>query len=249
MNSVLLDLQSHGGALDVSVSHAALQHVAAGLIPSYLRLYTPTRIVAFGSQDRAATGYSRAVEIARHLGFRPLERLAGGRAAVFHEETLAFSFAVPDTNPAANTQDRFELVSEAIRDTLRGIGLQAHIGAVPGEYCPGAWSINIAQRVKVAGIGQRLVKGGAHVGGVIVIDDHSLIRRTLVPVYEALDISWDADTTGSIAQFSAAVTRESVGRALIDSFGSRFHMVTTETSETLLTKAKTLVGRHEPLVA
>ena len=49
------------------------------------------------SRSRTAprAGFEAAVEAARAAGFEPVVRLAGGRAAVFHEGTLALAWATP----------------------------------------------------------------------------------------------------------------------------------------------------------
>ena len=73
--------------------------VAAGELPETLRLARPGRIVAFGKRDAVAQGYAAAVQAARDGGFEAIERLAGGRAAVFHEDTIAFAHAIPDADP------------------------------------------------------------------------------------------------------------------------------------------------------
>src|SRR5438105_2099529 len=86
-------------AFGVGVSRAILVRVAAGELPPTLRLHRPGAILAFSRQDRAAAGYAAAVRAAREAGFEPVVRLAGGRAAVYHEATLACSWAVPDRQP------------------------------------------------------------------------------------------------------------------------------------------------------
>ena len=59
-------------------------------------------------------------------------------------------------------------MAELIAATLRGLGVDARVGEVPGEYCPGAYSVNARGAVKLSGIGQRMIRGGAHMGGVVV---------------------------------------------------------------------------------
>ena len=147
----------------------------------------------------AAAGYERAVEAALAAGFPPVERLAGGRAAVFHEGTIAFTRAYPDPHPPRRTYERFEEVAALVAGTLGDLGIDARVGEVPGEYCPGAYSVNAGGARKLAGIGQRMIRGGAHVGVVIVVSGEDLVREALVPVYEALDLDWDPDTSGSVA--------------------------------------------------
>src|SRR5207244_3727585 len=72
-------------------------------------------------------------------------------------------------------------------------------GEGPGEYCPGEHSVNARGQVKVMGVGQRLVATAAHVGGVIVVSGAERIRQVLVPVYEALGLTWDPSTVGALA--------------------------------------------------
>ena len=49
---------------------------------------------------------------------------------------------------------------------------------------------------KLAGIGQRVIHGGAHVGTVVVVEDAESIRDVLEPVYAALELDWDPATVG-----------------------------------------------------
>ena len=69
--------------------------VAAGELPETLRIARPGPIVAFGKRDVVTAGYPDAVRAARAGGFEAVEGLAGGRAAVFHEDTIAFAHADP----------------------------------------------------------------------------------------------------------------------------------------------------------
>jgi octanoyl-[GcvH]:protein N-octanoyltransferase len=185
-------------AFGVAVSRAILLRVAAGELLPTMRLHRTARILAFGRHDAASGGFGRAVEAARAADFDPVIRLAGGRAALYHEGTLAMSFALPDPRPAARTHARFEQVAGWVATALRRLGVDARVGEVPGEYCPGEWSVNARGRSKLVGVGQRIIAGGAHLGVVIVVRDSALVRETLIPVYGALGLEWDPATTGSV---------------------------------------------------
>jgi lipoate-protein ligase A len=148
--------------------------------------------------DRLAPGYPRALEIAREHGYEPVERMAGGRAAVFHEGTIAFSKATKEAALRTGTAPRFEEMAAIVASALRRLDIDARVGEIEGEYCPGQWSVNWAGRAKLAGIGQRVIAGGAHVGGVLVFRGADEIRGVLIPVYEALGLDWDPATAGSI---------------------------------------------------
>ena len=80
-------------AYDTAVSHAILERVARGELPETFRLARPGAMVAFGKQDVNSPGYTDAVTAAYAGGFEAVQRLAGGRAAVFHENTIAFAWA------------------------------------------------------------------------------------------------------------------------------------------------------------
>ncbi len=184
---------------DAAVSRAVLRQVGAGDLPETLRLYVPDRLVAFGSRDAANPAFAAAEQIAAAEGFGSYRRLAGGKAAVFHEHTIAFAWAIPSSDPSAAIAERFDEADAIIIAALGSLGVDARVGEVPGEYCPGANSINTGGRFKLAGIGQRLTAGAAHVGGVIVVDRADLVNRALVPVYDALGYTWDPATTGAVS--------------------------------------------------
>jgi octanoyl-[GcvH]:protein N-octanoyltransferase len=211
-------------AFGTAVSRAILIRVAAGELPAILRLNRPGPILAFSRQDRASPGFAVAVRAAREGGFEPVLRLAGGRAAVFHEQTLACSWAVPDPRPAARTMERFRELAELLAVALGGLGVDARVGEVPGEYCPGAWSVNARGRTKLVGIGQRLIAGGAHRGAVVVVGGSERIRRVLVPVYEALGLEWDPASAGSIEDELGEVSLDAVEKAILSELGRRYRL-------------------------
>ena len=185
-------------ALDTAVSRALLRQVASGTEPETLRVYTPADVVAFGPQDTRADGYGKATAAARAQGFEAIERLAGGRAAVFHGGTIAFSWTMPDGTPRDDVMARFDEAADIMMRALRRLGIDARVGEVAGEYCPGQHSVNARGERKLMGVGQRLIRGAAHVGGVVVVGDGGRIRDVLVPVYEALGVEWRPETVGSV---------------------------------------------------
>ena len=171
-------------------------------------------MVAFGRQDANSPGYAEAVAAARAGGFEAVERLAGGRAAVFHEQTIAFAWAGRADDVWSGTHDRFARIAGIVERALRRLGVDARTGEIPREYCPGEYSINAGGRRKLVGIGQRLIRGTWHIGGVIVVAEAERVRDILVPVYEALGLDWDPGTAGSVADEVPGATWEDVADAL-----------------------------------
>jgi len=206
-------------ALDVAVSRAILERVAAGELPETMRLARPGAMVAFAKQDAVSDGYAAAARAARAGHFEAVLRLAGGRAAVFHEQTIAFARALPESNPRAGIHARFEAVAELLARAFRRLGVDARVGEVPGEYCPGGWSVNARGRTKLAGLGQRLIGGAAHMGAVVVVDQGERVRDVLVPVYEALGLEWDPATTGSLAAEAPGIGWDDVAAAILAEHG------------------------------
>lgn len=233
-------------ALGTAVSEAILHRVAAGELGATLRLHRPPRELAFAKQDRAAPGFAAAVRAARAAGFEPVVRLAGGRAAVFHEGTLAIAWSRPDRRPVARVHERFREAAEIVAAALCGLGVDARIGEVPGEWCPGTWSVNAGGRVKLAGIGQRMIAGGAHIGAVVVAAGGDLVAEALGPVYRALGLDWDPQTCGSVAQELGGVGLDEVEASLLGELGARYELREAEIDAATLARAAELESRHAP---
>jgi octanoyl-[GcvH]:protein N-octanoyltransferase len=218
--------------------------VAAGELPQTLRVARPAPMVAFGKQDALAPGYAEAVSAARGQGFDAVLRLAGGRAAVFHEGTIGLAHAVPEPTPRAGIRQRFEGTAALVTRALGALGVDARVGEVPGEYCPGTYSVSARGRTKLAGIGQRLIANAAHVGSVVVVSDAARVRQVLLPVYEALGLEWDPATTGEVAAEATGVTWEQVRDALLAEYARDHELVPAELDEATLELAHSLAAEH-----
>jgi octanoyl-[GcvH]:protein N-octanoyltransferase len=231
-------------ALDVAVSRAILLRVAAGELPETMRLTRPGAMVAFGRQDVASARYEDGVRAARDAGFEPIERLAGGRAAVFHEQTLAIAHARPDSEPQAHIYPRFEESSDWITTALKRLGVDARVGEVPGEYCPGGYSVNARGETKLAGIGQKLIKGAGHLGGVLVVGGSDRVRDVLVPVYEALGLSFDPATAGSVGDELPSVGLDEMESALMEELSRGYDVIEGQLDPETLELAQRLAPEH-----
>ena len=231
-------------ALDTAVSRALMLRVAAGELPETLRVARPGPIVAFGKRDAVTAGYPDAVRAAREGGYEAIERLAGGRAAVFHEDTIAIAHAVADADPRRRVTERFAMTSELVTAALRRLGVDARVGEVAGEYCPGSHSVNAGGERKLVGIGQRLVAGGAHIGGVVVVDGSARVRDILLPVYAALGLDWRPEVTGSVADETPGASWRGVADAIVAEYADRYELVPGELDDGTLALARTLAPRH-----
>jgi lipoate-protein ligase A len=229
--------------LDTAIARATLIRGSDGEIGETFRLHVPGRMLAFGKQDVISDGYGDAVEAARVAGFTPVERLAGGRAAAFHEGTLAFSWMIPDEDPRRNIRARYEALSELMVRAFTKLGAPAAVGEVPGEYCPGRYSVHVNGR-KVMGVGQRLARRATHVGGVITVTDTALLRRALVPVYAALGLVWDPGTAGALAESIPGLTMAETAEAVFAEVALLGRTVVTDHDPKTVALAESMASEH-----
>src|SRR6476661_2066928 len=206
-------------ALELAVSHALLTRVAARELPTTLRIYRPAPAVAFGKLDTLRPGYAAALEASRAHGYAPVLRLPGGHAAAYNRQSLCVDVVWALEDPIEGTHDRFAQEGERLAGALRSLGVDARVGEVRGEYCPGQYSVNARGKVKLVGTAQRVVRGAALLGASIVVGDGPGVRAVLEDVYAALEFPWDAGTAGAIDEEVPGVTVEAVATAVAAAYG------------------------------
>ena len=164
----------------------------AGLIRATVHRPEPT--VGFGRLDVRLPGYAAAVAAARAHGFEPVVREPGGHAAAYHRGSLVLE--IRGSGGIEGVKQRFEETAGRLVVALRGLGVDGRVGEVPGAYCPGQWSVNLAGRVKLAGLAQRVARGEWMIGSAIICEDVEPVRAVLIDVYAALGLSFDPATVG-----------------------------------------------------
>lgn len=185
--------------LDTAVSRAILQRVSDGSLPETLQVGLPHRVMAFGKHDTLSGGFSEAEGIARAHGYDPTIRIAGGRAVAFSPTIVRFAWSIPVAQPAPTMHARFRTLADAVVKMLDRFGVEGTVGEIRDEYCAGEYSVNILGSRKVMGVGQRLSRSAAQVGGMIVVSDPDDINAVLVPIYGALGVPINPEATGSIS--------------------------------------------------
>jgi lipoate-protein ligase A len=231
---------------DTAVSHALLRAVAAGEAAESFRLYRPADALAFSGLDRRSEGFGRAAARARAAGFEPLLRLTGGRAAAFERTGVAFAWSVQVDELRSGIHERFAATAELVRAALCDLGVDARIGEVAGEYCPGEYSVNARGRRKLMGVGQRVVRGAAHVGGVIVVEGAERVRGVLCDVYAELGHSLAPETVGGVAD-EVATCAADIEEAIIARLAARYSLEEAAIGSQHLARAEVLAPKHEDL--
>lgn len=231
-------------ALEVALQESLLAMVAAGTHPPVVRCYRPLATVAFGRRDGFLPGFSRAAAAAREQGFDPVIRAAGGRAAAYDEGCLVLDEVMAEPDSMRSVRERFAGEAQRQARALRSLGVDARVGQVPGEYCPGEFSVNARGRTKLAGAAQRIVRGGWLFSTVVVVSSARTVRAVLEDVYGELGLDWDPSTTGSVADEVAGVDVEDVRRALLAEYAQRYRLLSAPLGALMLARAQELLERH-----
>jgi octanoyl-[GcvH]:protein N-octanoyltransferase len=231
-------------ALEVAVSHTLVERVDAGALGAVVRLYRPAPTLAFGRLDALRPGYVAAAAAARAAGFEPVLRAPGGHAVAYHEGCLGIDEVIPEADPIAGMQDRFARSGELLAEALRTLGVDARVGRVAGEFCPGDFTVNAGGRVKVVGTAQRVVRHASLLAASVAVTGGAALRDALSVVYEPLELDWDRRTAGAIEDDLPGVTVDAVERAVLEAYGRRFELVEGALDAGTLALAERLEDRH-----
>jgi octanoyl-[GcvH]:protein N-octanoyltransferase len=158
-------------------------------------VHRPEPTVAFGRLDRLRPGYADAVAAARRHGFAVLEREPGGHAAAYGPESVVVE--LEGEGGLEGTHHRFELAAATLVAALRDLGVDARLGPVEGEYCPGDYSVNLAGHRKLAGFAQRVRGRRWTIGANVTVGDPAPLIAVLTDVYAALELPFDPATVGA----------------------------------------------------
>jgi octanoyl-[GcvH]:protein N-octanoyltransferase len=234
-------------ALEMALAHAMMRRVSRGELDAVLRVYRPTSgAVAFGRRDVRLPGFPDAVGAARRAGFCPCVRAQGGRAVAYTEQTLVVDHVSPDPEWPSGLERRFEDFGGLWTGVLRGLGVDARVGEVPGEYCPGSHSINARGVVKLVGTAQRMVRGAWLFSAVLVVHGADVLRPLLREVYAALDLPFDDASVGSLAGEAPGVTLDLVEEELLAAYDRRYGLDPADLPGDLVAEAQQLAHDHRP---
>jgi octanoyl-[GcvH]:protein N-octanoyltransferase len=222
--TIVRQQESLGAAADLDFALELLRKVKAGQTGPTLRLYRPSPTVAFGQRDTHLPGFEAAARACREQGFEPLVRKAGGRAAAYHEGTLVIDHIEPHADAIAGAKARFSFFGDLLAEALRSAGVDAAVGEIPGEYCPGEFSVHgqdpaaPGRQIKLVGTAQRVVSGGWLFSSVIVVENSAPIRAVLEASYAALGLDWDPATAGAVNDLAPQLDVDAIETAVIGAY-------------------------------
>ncbi|MGZ4248167.1 MAG: lipoyl protein ligase domain-containing protein [Solirubrobacteraceae bacterium] len=198
----LYDHAASDAALDVAVSHALLNRAARKGFGS-LRLWRPlSPALSVGRLDVRHPRLDEVLALARAAAVTPVRRLAGGHAATLDSGCLCLGWA--QAHPRLEESSaRYELIAGALVEALGALDVQSSLGESPGEWCPGAWSVQ-GPSGKLAGLAQRVVSGGAWCEALIVIRAAPELRALARQAHRVLDLEWGESAQGELAELVPA---------------------------------------------
>ena len=200
-----------------------LREVASGQREATLRMYQPNPTVAFGRRDELNPGFAAASAACAEHGFEVLVRKVGGHAAAYHQGCLVVDHFQPASDARSGNTLRYELFGSMYAQGLREVGVDARMGEIPGEYCPGEYSVHAqlpasagGGRIKLVGTAQRVVTGGWWVSTGIVVSDSAPLRAVTADVYRALGMDLDPATVGAAQDANPALLMEDLEDAILE---------------------------------
>ena len=232
-------------ALELAVAHALVRRASSGEIDGVLRVYRPSGAVAvFGRRETRLEGFPRAVRAVSGARFEPVVRATGGRAVAYTEQALVIDHVSRDLHAPQALDQRFETFGRMFADVFRRLGVDAHVGPVPGEYCPGAQSVNARGVVKLVGTAQRVVRDAWLFSSLVVVGDAARVRPVLTDVYRHLDQEFDGASVGSLRGEAPTLDLDTVEDALLAAYGDLGPLEPTPVDARTMDVANELVVQH-----
>ncbi|TDD13608.1 lipoate--protein ligase family protein [Kribbella turkmenica] len=205
--------------MELAVAHALVRRASAGELTEALRVYRPAApVVVFGRRDTHLPGFRAAVRATQAAGFEPLVRAVGGRPVAYTTEALVVDHVKHERLAPDGLETRFKQFGLLYAEVLHGLGIDARVGAVPGEYCPGAHSVNARGVVKLVGTGQRVVPNGWLFSALTVVGDDARLQPLLAEVYGQLELPFDPASVGSLSTEVPGLTVEAVEQRIFEAY-------------------------------
>lgn len=156
------------------------------------------------------------MQVAERHGFEPVTRHAGGHAAAYDHGSVVIELARPEDQIVGGIEARFSELASLISTSLARHGVALELGELPGEYCPGRFSLHIPGGPKVAGIAQRIIKGASLTAAVLAVGSGDRLRAVTAEVYAALELPLDLTTVGAITDYHPSVATNVIADSLAE---------------------------------
>ncbi len=215
----LLPLETNSGAMNMAVDEAILTARIEGKVPNTLRLYRwqPSTVSVGRNQNPASEVY---LDACKQQGVDVVRRISGG-GAVYHdfEGEVTYSKVAPTQDIAAGDITAvYAKVYEAVKDSLRLLGITADFSGGDAKNCPNM----TVHGKKISGSSQTITRGTVLQHGTLLrsIDlpkMFTLLRLRDASCTQAADIA-KRKITSIQNELGHPVTPDTVANALAQGF-------------------------------
>jgi hypothetical protein len=132
------------------------------------------------------------------------------------------------SDAVAATRPRFEFFGGLFAQALQDAGVDAGVGEIAGEYCPGEFSVHGTApghpAVKLVGTAQRVVAGAWLFSSVVVVERSAPIRAVLDDTYAALGLPWEPSTAGAAEDLAPGVRVRDLEEAVLGAYDTHVRL-------------------------
>ncbi|MDT7783495.1 MAG: octanoyl-[GcvH]:protein N-octanoyltransferase [Pseudonocardiales bacterium] len=207
-----------------------------------VHIYVPTSpTVAFSGRDLRSPGITKATEIAQAAGFETVVRSPGGRMVAYDSGAVVIDHLDRTTGIRHAGSATFAANASHHALVLRALGdVDARVGEVDGEYCPGEYSINVGGETKVVGSAQRVTSTGSLFSTVVQVAISERVRAVIADVSDALGYDLRRSSIAGLADYVPALTSAEVAQAFVADYRSRLGLTDGPLPAEVLAHASTV---------
>ena len=240
MNLLLPDRFDDPGT-GYAYTRTIFEEVAAGTKPPTISIAPSARHLGVTRRDTLRPGFDEAVRAAYEEDYPVLVRAAGGSAIAAGRGTFGFSIVRPAEDTRRDPRKRYDEAAALVLGAFSRLGVDAGVGEVRDEFCPGDHSIRIGDfesGTKVVGIAQRITRKATSVGGIVLVHGEKDLVRVLSRVYDAMNIPMRPGSVGSLCKAGSNASVEDAIAALAQEARLRYDAIPVPLDEKTLRKAR-----------
>ncbi|WP_456695130.1 lipoyl protein ligase domain-containing protein [Aeromicrobium sp. P5_D10] len=217
--------EARSAAVELAIPALLLRN-PPGLWSELVHIYVPQGpTVAFSSRDLRRPGILAATDLARSAGFEPVVRSPGGQMVAYDSGAVVIDHLTWSSGLRQAGGSTFADNAGSHANVLRSLGdIDAQVGPVDGEYCPGEFSINVAGRTKVVGSAQRITGTGSLFSTVVQVAVSAEVRAVIAAVSDALGYELRTESIAGLRDYEPSLTADQVAAAFATDYRHRLGM-------------------------
>ncbi|MDX8035400.1 hypothetical protein SK803_34765 [Lentzea sp. BCCO 10_0856] len=197
--------------------------------------------VAFSGRDLRSPGITKATRVARSAGFETVVRSPGGRMVAYDSGAVVIDHLDSTTDIRHAGSATFAANAESHVRVLRELGdVDARVGEVDGEYCPGEFSINVGGTAKVVGSAQRVTATGSLFSTVVQVVVSDQVRAVIEDVSEALGYDLRHSSIAGLADYAPGLTADEVATSFKADYRRRLDLTDGQVPAEVVAHASTV---------